>query len=142
MFNSNNIPQLITAAIAIAAIISPIITTCINNLHQKKMKLIELEMSYYQENILDKIKLYENYLTTCSKYIEKPNENNMLSFLEYANKMALNCSKDIYDNVKEINTFISLHQPQYAEKVINSSIDDFRKSAELMRKSNKLLKHK
>ena len=59
----------ISAIIAIAAIISPILTTLINNHHQKKLKEIEIKQEYNEKVISHQKQAFENYLYKAGKHI-------------------------------------------------------------------------
>lgn len=52
----------IVSVIAVAAIISPVLTTLLNNRHLEKMKRIELEYELYKTHNLHKRTRYENFL--------------------------------------------------------------------------------
>ena len=59
----------ITAIVALAAIISPVLTTIINLVFQVLSKKAELKEKRYQETVVYKKNIFENYITSCSKYI-------------------------------------------------------------------------
>lgn len=59
----------ISAIIAIAAIISPILTAVINNIHQKNMKKLELKEKHYEETVSYQKEIFENYLSKTGNYI-------------------------------------------------------------------------
>ena len=59
----------ISAIIAIAAVISPILTAVINNFHQKNMKKIELEREYNEKTISYQKSIFEDYLHKAGDFI-------------------------------------------------------------------------
>lgn len=59
----------ISAIIALAAVISPVITTVINNFHQLKIKKIELNQQHYEKTVLYQREIFENYLRETGKYV-------------------------------------------------------------------------
>lgn len=58
----NDLSVAISIIVAIAAIISPILTTVINNSHQKKMKKLELDQEHYEKSITYQKEIFESYL--------------------------------------------------------------------------------
>lgn len=52
----------ISAIIAVAAIISPILTAVINNVHQRNMKKLELKEKHYSQTASYQKEIFENYL--------------------------------------------------------------------------------
>lgn len=59
----------ISAIIAVAAIISPILTAVINNIHQRNMKKLELKEKHYSQTASYQKEIFENYLRKTGKYI-------------------------------------------------------------------------
>ncbi len=59
----------ISAIIAVAAIISPILTAVINNVHQRNMKKLELKEKHYSQTASYQKEIFENYLRKTGKYI-------------------------------------------------------------------------
>lgn len=59
----------ISAIIAVAAIISPILTAIINNVHQKSMKKLELKEKHYEKTVSYQKEIFENYLSKTGNYI-------------------------------------------------------------------------
>ncbi len=70
----------ITTVIAIISLISPIITTLLNNHYQLKIKRLEAMDKRYNDLILYKINALQSYCQSLSKIIIYPNEE---SFIEY-----------------------------------------------------------
>ena len=52
----------ISVIVALAAIISPVLTSFINNKHQLKLKRLELEQQKYEQTVMYKRNIFENYL--------------------------------------------------------------------------------
>lgn len=59
----------ISAGVAIAAIISPILTALINNKHQTKIKRMELKHDHYEKTVTYQRNIFENYLKIAGHYI-------------------------------------------------------------------------
>ncbi len=52
----------ISVIVALAAIVSPILTAIINNRYQLKLKKLELKQKEYEQTVLYKRKIFENSL--------------------------------------------------------------------------------
>lgn len=72
----------ISAIIAVAAIISPILTAVINNLHQRTMKKLELEEKHYDKTVSYQKEIFENYLSKTGNYIGS-RFTNVKALMEY-----------------------------------------------------------
>lgn len=59
----------ISAIIAVAAIISPILTAIINNVHQRSMRKLELKNEHYEKTVSYQKEIFENYLSKTGNYI-------------------------------------------------------------------------
>lgn len=57
----------ISAIIAIAAVVSPILTTLINNHHQARLRKIELKQKHFEETVIYQRKIFENYLRAAGR---------------------------------------------------------------------------
>ena len=52
----------ISVILALCAIVSPIFTAIINNMHQTKIKKLELKQQEYRDTIIHQRDFFENYL--------------------------------------------------------------------------------
>lgn len=59
----------LSVIIAIVALISPIITTIINNSHQRKMKELEMKQQHYEKSVSYQKGIFENYLRKAGRNI-------------------------------------------------------------------------
>lgn len=73
----------ISVIVALASIISPIITTALNNRHQYKIKKLELEQLEYERTTLYKRKIFENYLKGLSMVSQCKNPDAISIYAEY-----------------------------------------------------------
>jgi DNA replication protein DnaD len=76
----------ISAILACAAIISPILTALINNAHHRKMRLLELKQEKYKETVVYQRKAIENYIQNTSVKIQV---RNLDSNIDYASCFGL-----------------------------------------------------
>lgn len=65
----DKLSTIVTISVAIAAIISPILTALINNKHQTKIKKMELEHDHYEKAVTYQRNIFENYLRITGHYI-------------------------------------------------------------------------
>ena len=54
----------ISAIVAIAAIISPVITALINNAYQLKLRKLEIQQQRYENDIMHRRKIFEDFLSS------------------------------------------------------------------------------
>lgn len=66
---NENLSILVSAIIALSAVISPVLTSIINNLHQRTMKKLEHKEKYYDETISYQRKIFEDYLSAIGKCV-------------------------------------------------------------------------
>lgn len=72
----------ITAIIALCALISPIVTTVLNNRHKLKIRKLELEHEICEHKIEYLRSVYNNYLKSTSKCIAYPDEDSLREYGE------------------------------------------------------------
>lgn len=67
----------ITAIIAFCALLSPILTTLINNHYQLKLKRIEINQLKLEKTTFYKRGIFENYLKYAGRCIQNPDNDSM-----------------------------------------------------------------
>lgn len=70
----------ISVVIAICAIISPIITTILNNCHQLKLKKLDMELESKKSSSFYKRGIYEDYLRLVGKCVTYANQEAMREY--------------------------------------------------------------
>lgn len=65
----DNLPLLLTSAIAIISTISPFLTAIINNKHALKIKELDIKEQNYKLDTLHKRDIFEDYLSKISKFM-------------------------------------------------------------------------
>lgn len=73
----------ISAIVAISAVISPIFTAIINNHYQLKLKKIELKQKEYEQTILYKRNILENYIRYLNGVYQYPNKESLSNYAQY-----------------------------------------------------------
>lgn len=73
----------ISVILALAAIISPIFTAIINNRYQLKIKKLELKQKEYEQTILYKRNIFENYLRYLNDVFQHPDKESLSGYAQY-----------------------------------------------------------
>lgn len=73
----------ISVIIALCAIVSPILTTTLNNRHQLKIRMLELKEKQYENTVNYQRKIFENYLRYSGKCISRANSEALREYGEY-----------------------------------------------------------
>ncbi len=101
-----NIEHILTSAIAISAIISPIFVAIINNHYQTKIKDKELIENSHERRMNELRTIYQNYFQSASACIASPNE---LTLFEYGKNYSISFIYfpiKAHDRLKNINSAI------------------------------------
>lgn len=64
----------IAAIIGVCALLSPILTTIINNLHQTKMRKLDMQQKLLEQSVMHKKHIFESYLSSTGKTLKGPTE--------------------------------------------------------------------
>lgn len=93
----------ITSVLAICAIVSPILTACINNAHNTKIKKLELKEEKYRNTVLHKRDIYENYLKTAGRCIYYADSDALKDFGEYHMQALVWADDELFDKMTNIS---------------------------------------
>jgi hypothetical protein len=96
----------ITVIVAIAAIISPVITTLLNNHYQLKIKKMEMQQKQYEDTVLYRRQIIENYLQALSVVMQTCNRINQENYAKYYSVAYLYLPDAIQKEMSEINHLI------------------------------------
>ena len=94
---------IITASLAVAAIISPILVAVINNHHNYKIRKLELATDKKIEN-------FERLCEHLSIYLNDPTDNNYRHYLMWYQKSVIYMSGSTLETMNEINRLIEKQQ--------------------------------
>ena len=89
----------ITAIIAICALVSPIITTLINNHHQKVMKQLECQEEEKVHNAERKRQIYENYIRAAGSCVQLISRENLSEFGKYSSQILCYVPDDMQEDI-------------------------------------------
>ena len=112
----------ITGIIAIAAIISPVFVSLINNYHQMNLKKIEVEQKQYEENQKMIKQIYLNYLKFAGKCLASCHYDSSSEYGEWYFQLLIYVPKDISERLEVINALIINEQFDSATLELESII--------------------
>lgn len=96
----------VTALLGIAAIISPILTTLLNNHHLLKMKKIELKQKEFDQTVLYKRNIYEQFLQGLSQLSQNQNEEHLGLYSKYYPLAYMYLPSDVQKTLSELNSLV------------------------------------
>lgn len=112
----------ITAIIAVCALVSPIVTTVINNHHQKAMKRLEYEEQEKQRRIERQREIYEGYFQAAGACIQYENPDSLLEFGRHSAQLLYYAPDDLIDEIQQIESLILSHKRHLAQDQLNHVI--------------------
>lgn len=119
----NNLDNWILVVIAIASVISPIITAIINSIYQLRLKKIELKQQQYNRDVQRIINILEHYCeTVCCVLIRNSVKSEPLS--EYSNSYGIAV------------LYLDNNDVQTANKIIYEHVLSIRKTINRLRKQH------
>lgn len=116
----------ITAIIAVCALVSPIVTTVINNHHQKAMKRLEYEEQEKQRRIERQREIYEGYFQAAGACIQYANPDSLLEFGRHSAQLLYYAPDDLIDEIQQIESLILSHNRHLAQDQLNHVISKSR----------------
>lgn len=96
----------ITVIVAIAAIISPVLTTLLNNNHQLQLKRLELRQEEYNRTILYKREIFENFLKGLSQISQSATRESLDLYSEYYPLAYMYLPPDLQKKLSELNPIV------------------------------------
>lgn len=99
----------ISVILALAAIISPIFTTFINNHYQIRIKKMEMKQKQYEQSNLYKRKIFEDFLRSFNKICQLPTEDNLAYFSESYSLAYIYLPECVQKDLGKINLLIKAH---------------------------------
>ena len=101
----------VTAILAVSAILSPIITTILNNRHLRKMRLLELKREEYKETVVYKRNVIEAYIKTAGGCIQHPSPNQRIEYADTFGSAVVYVPDEVRTKMIEIDNYILQSQP-------------------------------
>ncbi len=109
----------VTVVIAVCAIISPVITTLLNNHHLYKMKKLDMKLESQKNSYFYKRGIYEEYLKSASKSITLTSNENMSDYGEAYMLALVYFPEDLQKDLISINDFICRYERDEARALLN-----------------------
>ncbi len=118
----------VSVIVALAAVISPIFTAIINNHYQLKLKKIESKQKEYEQTILYKRNIFENYLRYLNEVAQHPTNEALSGYAQYYPLTYMYVSQEVQDKMSKVNHALnqSVHHSGIIESV-DSIITDISK---------------
>ncbi len=108
----------ISVIVALCAIISPILTTIINNRYQTKIKRIELSQQEYRDSAMHYRNVYENYLKHTGPCIYHADQEALKGYGEYYYSALMYAPHDIQTDMIEANRLMMEDKYDEASPII------------------------
>ena len=93
----------ISVIVALAAVISPILTAIINNRYQLKLKRMELKQKEYEETIMHKRNIFENYLRYLNDVFQHPKAEALSNYAQYYSLAYMYLPDDVREKLSNVN---------------------------------------
>jgi len=130
--NATVIVALITA---LAAILSPVLTSFLNNRHQEKMKEIEV----YQVKCIQSI---ESYVKSAGELLGTFTTNSRTDYAKSKNEVLLYTPESTWVLMDELDKEINTQNYQSARETLNAICKTLSKSIQIDKEPNKSKNHK
>lgn len=122
----------VTAILGIAAIISPIATTIINNRYHLKMRRLDSEIELRKENSFYNREIYENYLKSTFKYLKRHDVDTKHEYSEYYALALIYFPESLLNQITEIDSILRSAQLANAFDKVEELSKDIRKILQTM----------
>lgn len=109
----------VTVVIAVCAIISPVITTLLNNRHLYKMKKLEMKLESEKSSRFYKRGIYEEYLKAAGKCVADANSDRMAEYGEIYLLALVYFPEKLRDELISINALITSYSWKDARVALN-----------------------
>lgn len=97
----------VSVIVALAAIISPILTTIINNRYQLKQKRMELKQKKYEQTVLYKRTIFENYLRYLNEVAQHPTDDSISGYAQHYPLAYLYLPDEVRNKISIVNHKLS-----------------------------------
>ena len=108
----------ISVIVALCAIISPILTSIINNRYQLKLKRMELSKQEYQDSILYQRNVYENHLKHAGRFIYYTDADAQKDYGEYYYSALMYAPPDIRCAMVKANNLLLENKIEDASAIV------------------------
>lgn len=120
----------ISVIVALCAIISPILTTIINNLFQLKLKRLESSQKRYEDTVLHKREIFENFLSAFNQVCQLPTNEAIAQYSSSYSLVYVYLPKKVRDDLGTVNLLINNKKYNEAIKYVDAISMDICKEME------------
>lgn len=120
----------ISVIVALCAIISPILTTIINNLFQIKLKRLESSQKRYEDTVLHKREIFENFLSAFNQVCQLPTNEAIAQYSSSYSLVYIYLPKKVRDDLGTVNLLINNKKYNEAIKYVDAISMDICKEME------------
>lgn len=121
----------ISVIVALCAIISPILTTIINNLFQLKLKRLESSQKRYEDTVLHKREIFENFLSAFNQVCQLPTNEAIAQYSSSYSLVYIYLPKKVRDDLGTVNLLINNKKFNEAIKYVDAISMDICKEMEI-----------
>lgn len=104
----------LSVVIALCAIISPILTTVLNNAHQTKIKKMEMKQQIYRDTVIKKRTVFEDYLRYTGAFIRSYNAETAKDYGNAYGLALMYAPPQIQSHISSINSLLFNEEHQAA----------------------------
>lgn len=122
----------ITAIVALIALISPIITTLLNNRHQLKIRKLELEQKQSENSVLYKRNIFENYVSSLSKLTANPTNESLSEYGKCYSLAYMYLPESIQGDMSKINGIVMIRDWDSIPPLLENMIPKIHKVLQTM----------
>lgn len=101
-----NLATCISIIVAICSVISPMFTSIIDNMFKLRLKRIELEQKNYEDTVVYKRTILENYLKYTGRCISDPTEDTLRDYGQFYTLALIYVPNDIRSKMIDLNKLI------------------------------------
>lgn len=126
------INKILPSITAICAIIAPVLVTIINNHHQYKLKEMDLKQKTYEQTIIHKRQLFENFLSAFNQVCHLKTEEAISKYSSSYSLVYIYLPKEVRDDLGRINLLIEKHCWEEAIKNVDAISMDILKEIDTL----------
>lgn len=124
------INELMPSLTTITAILAPVLVAIINNRHQYKIKKMELEQKSYEQSVLHKREIFENFLSAFNKVCQIQTIDAISEYSACYSLVYIFLPKPVRDELGKINLLIKQNNWEEVIKYVDRISMDIAKELE------------
>lgn len=122
----------ISAIVAIAAIISPVITALINNAYQLKLRKLEIQQQRYEQDTLHRREIFENFLSAFNEVCHRRDDATISRYAASYSLVYIYLPEKVRKDLGLVNLLIANYEWDEAIKYVDAiSMDIYKEMQKL-----------